>query len=215
MKRKPAKSLTALSCWLGAGALVLWLCSMVLVTVVTAQYLYSIAYEEYFQFLQETDSYVTQDRSDRLGLNESSFWMALARGKNDAYSPRLAFDSLQFVRDLTFNIRTAMVITDAVCRMVPGVLAETASFEDESHWSGVLEYPQYTRPEVWRDMPVPQVLLSGNHENIQKWRRLQALYLTRERRPDLFEQLELDKKEKKLLSILDAALADEDLQKNL
>ena len=51
MKRKPAKSLTALSCWLGAGALVLWLCSMVLVTVVTAQYLYSIAYEEYFQFL--------------------------------------------------------------------------------------------------------------------------------------------------------------------
>ena len=113
MKRKPAKSLTALSCWLGAGALVLWLCSMVLVTVVTAQYLYSIAYEEYFQFLQETDSYVTQDRSDRLGLNESSFWMALARGKNDAYSPRLAFDSLQFVRDLTFNIRTAMVITDA------------------------------------------------------------------------------------------------------
>ena len=73
MKRKPAKSLTALSCWLGAGALVLWLCSIVLVTVVTAQYLYSIAYEEYFQFLQETDSYVTQDRSDRLGLNESSF----------------------------------------------------------------------------------------------------------------------------------------------
>ena len=116
---------------------------------------------------------------------------------------------------LTGGELAAMVITDAVCRMVPGVLAETASFEDESHWSGVLEYPQYTRPEVWRDMPVPQVLLSGNHENIQKWRRLQALYLTRERRPDLFSQLELDKKEKKLLSILDAALADEDLQKNL
>ena len=116
---------------------------------------------------------------------------------------------------LTGGELAAMVISDAVCRMVPGVLAETASFEDESHWSGVLEYPQYTRPEVWRDMPVPQVLLSGNHENIQKWRRLQALHLTRERRPDLFEQLELDKKEKKLLSILDAALADEDLQKLL
>ena len=116
---------------------------------------------------------------------------------------------------LTGGEIAAMAVTDAVCRMVPGVLAETASFEDESHWSGVLEYPQYTRPQVWRDMPVPQVLLSGNHENIQKWRRLQALYLTRERRPDLFEQLELDKKEKKLLSILDAALADEDLQKLL
>ena len=116
---------------------------------------------------------------------------------------------------LTGGELAAMVVTDAVCRMVPGVLAETASFEDESHWSGVLEYPQYTRPEVWRGRPVPQVLLSGNHENIGTWRRLQALYLTRERRPDLFANLTLDKMEKKLLSLLDEALADESLQKNL
>lgn len=116
---------------------------------------------------------------------------------------------------LTGGELAAMVVTDAVCRMVPGVLAETASFEDESHWSGVLEYPQYTRPEVWRGRPVPQVLLSGNHENIGTWRRLQALYLTRERRPDLFANLTLDKKETKLLSLLDEALADESLQKNL
>ena len=116
---------------------------------------------------------------------------------------------------LTGGELAAMVVTDAVCRMVPGVLAETASFEDESHWGGVLEYPQYTRPEVWRGRPVPQVLLSGNHENIGTWRRLQALYLTRERRPDLFANLTLDKKEKKLLSLLDEALADESLQKNL
>ena len=116
---------------------------------------------------------------------------------------------------LTGGELAAMVVTDAVCRMVPGVLAETASFEDESHWSGVLEYPQYTRPEVWRGRPVPQVLLSGNHENIGTWRRLQALYLTRERRPDLFANLTLDKKEKKLRSLLDEALADESLQKNL
>lgn len=116
---------------------------------------------------------------------------------------------------LTGGELAAMVVTDSVCRMVPGVLAETASFEDESHWSGVLEYPQYTRPEVWRGRPVPQVLLSGNHENIGTWRRLQALYLTRERRPDLFVNLTLDKKEKKLLSLLDEALADESLQKNL
>ena len=116
---------------------------------------------------------------------------------------------------LTGGELAAMVVTDAVCCMVPGVLAETASFEDESHWSGVLEYPQYTRPEVWRGRPVPQVLLSGNHENIGTWRRLQALYLTRERRPDLFANLTLDKKETKLLSLLDEALADESLQKNL
>ena len=113
MKRKPVKSLTALAGWLGAGALALWLCSMVLVTVVTAQYLYSIAYNQHFDFLQSTDSYVAQDRSDRLGLQESNFWQALARGKRDAYSPRLAFDSLQFVRDLTFDVQTAVVITDA------------------------------------------------------------------------------------------------------
>ena len=116
---------------------------------------------------------------------------------------------------LTGGELAAMVVTDAVCRMVPGVLAETASLEAASHWSGVLEYPQYTRPEVWRGRPVPQVLLSGNHENIGTWRRLQALYLTRERRPDLFANLTLDKKEKKLLSLLDEALADESLQKNL
>ena len=109
---------------------------------------------------------------------------------------------------LTGGELASMVVTDAVCRMVPVVLAETASFEDESHWSGVLEYPQYTRPEVWRGRPFPQVLLSGNHENIGTWRRLQALYLTRERRPDLFANLTLDKKEKKLLSLLDEALAD-------
>ena len=110
---------------------------------------------------------------------------------------------------LTGGELAAMVISDAVCRMVPGVLAERASFEDESHFSGVLEYPQYTRPEVWRDQPVPAVLLSGHHENIDKWRRLQALYRTRERRPDLFEKLTLTKQEQKLLRLLDEALEEE------
>lgn len=93
----------------------------------------------------------------------------------------------------------AMVVADAVGRMVPGVLAEQASFEEESHYSGLLEYPQYTRPEVWQDMAVPEVLLSGHHENIDKWRRKQSLALTRQRRPDLFAQIELSKTDKKLL----------------
>lgn len=109
---------------------------------------------------------------------------------------------------LTGGELAAMVISDAICRMVPGVLAERASFEDESHFSGVLEYPQYTRPEVWRDRPVPAVLLSGHHGNIDAWRRLQSLYLTRQRRPDLFAALTLTKKEQKLLRLLDEALAD-------
>lgn len=109
---------------------------------------------------------------------------------------------------LTGGELAAMVITDAICRMVPGVLAERASFEDESHWNGVLEYPQYTRPEVWRDAPVPAVLLSGNHENIALWRRTMSLYRTRERRPDLFAQVQLSPQEQQLLSLLDEGLAE-------
>ena len=93
----------------------------------------------------------------------------------------------------------AMAVADAVCRMVPGVLAEEACFEDESHFSGLLEYPQYTRPEVWQDMKVPDVLTSGHHENIRRWRRKQSLLLTRERRPDMFAKIELTKEDKKLL----------------
>jgi len=100
---------------------------------------------------------------------------------------------------LTGGEIAAITVADAVGRMVPGVLAENASFEDESHYAGVLEFPQYTRPEEWRGLKVPDVLLSGHHENIRKWRRQQSLVITRERRPDMFETLELSKEDKKLL----------------
>lgn len=100
---------------------------------------------------------------------------------------------------LTGGEIAAMAVADAVCRMVPGVLAEEACFEDESHFSGLLEYPQYTRPEVWQGERVPEVLLSGHHENIRKWRRKKSLELTRERRPDMFEKIELTKEDRKLL----------------
>ena len=82
----------------------------------------------------------------------------------------------------------AMAIADAVCRLVPGVLPDEECFIDESHWNGLLEHPQYTRPEVWHDKKVPEVLLSGHHENITKWRHEQALNRTRTRRPDMFER---------------------------
>lgn len=100
---------------------------------------------------------------------------------------------------LTGGEIAAATVADAVCRMVPGVLAEDVCFEDESHFSGVLEYPQYTRPEVWHDRPVPDILLSGHHANIAKWRRQQSLLLTRERRPDLFAKLTLSRADQKLL----------------
>ena len=108
---------------------------------------------------------------------------------------------------LTGGELAAMAVADAVCRMVPGVLAEQAGFEDESHFSGLLEYPQYTRPEVWRERPVPAVLLSGHHENITLWRRLQSLRRTRERRPDLFAKLTLTEKERSLLALMEEGIS--------
>lgn len=84
----------------------------------------------------------------------------------------------------------AMAIADAVCRMIPGVLSDEACFTDESHFSGLLEYPQYTRPAVWHDRAVPEILLSGHHANIAKWRHEQALLRTKAKRPDMFEEYE-------------------------
>ena len=83
----------------------------------------------------------------------------------------------------------AMVVADAVCRLVPGVLPDEECFTDESHWNGLLEYPQYTRPEVWQDRAVPEILLSGHHENIANWRSEQSLERTRLRRPDMLKEL--------------------------
>lgn len=82
----------------------------------------------------------------------------------------------------------AMAVADAVCRMVPGVLPEECAFQEESHWDGLLEYPQYTRPEVWHGRAVPNVLLSGHHANIIRWRRELSLRRTRDRRPDMYQK---------------------------
>lgn len=86
---------------------------------------------------------------------------------------------------LTGGELAAMVVTDAVVRLLPGVLGSGESLLNESHTGGLLEYPQYTRPEVFRDWPVPEILLSGNHKEIARWRREQAIQRTAKRRPDL------------------------------
>lgn len=106
---------------------------------------------------------------------------------------------------LTGGEIAAMAVADAVCRMVPGVLADPECFEDESHYNGMLEYPQYSRPAVWHGREVPSILLSGNHEKVAQWRRKQSIRRTRERRPDMYEKLDLtSKKDKKLLAEIDA-----------
>jgi len=86
---------------------------------------------------------------------------------------------------LTNGALPAMVVVDAVTRLLPGALGDDASSHDESFSAGLLEYPQYTRPADFRGMKVPEILLSGNHAEIEKWRREQARLRTKERRPDL------------------------------
>ena len=88
---------------------------------------------------------------------------------------------------LTGGELPAMILTDAVSRMLPGVLSEDACFQEESHYKGLLEYPQYTRPVVWRGREAPSVLLSGHHGNIERWRREQSMLVTKQNRPDLYE----------------------------
>lgn len=101
---------------------------------------------------------------------------------------------------LTGGEIAAMAVTDSVCRMVPGVLSDEECFTGESHWDGVLEYPQYTRPEVWENRAVPKVLLEGDHGAVELWRRKQSLMRTMDKRPDMFERLELsDKRDIKLV----------------
>ena len=81
----------------------------------------------------------------------------------------------------------AMVFADALARMVPGVLSNNECFPEESHFNGLLEYPQYTNPSEWRGQIVPEVLLSGHHANIEKWRREKSLEVTKQKRPDLLK----------------------------
>ena len=101
----------------------------------------------------------------------------------------------------------AMAVADCVARMVPGVLSDPECFEEESHWNGLLEYPQYSRPEEWHGLLVPPVLLSGHHAKIRDWRRKQSILRTRLRRPDLYEKLEFTAKaDQRLLAELEEEL---------
>lgn len=100
---------------------------------------------------------------------------------------------------LTGGELPAMVMVDTISRLVPGVLHNDVSAEFESFQDSLLEYPQYSRPEVWHGKAVPKVLLSGHHGNIEKWRREQSVLRTKERRPDLLEKCRLTPEEKRML----------------
>ena len=104
---------------------------------------------------------------------------------------------------LTGGELAAMAVADAVCRLVPGVLSDAACYTGESHWDGLLEYPQYTRPETWEGRGVPEVLRGGNQAEIDRWRRKQMLLRTREKRPELFANFVPDEKDRALLAELE------------
>ena len=99
---------------------------------------------------------------------------------------------------LTGGEIAAMAVTDAVCRLIPGVLSDEECFTGESHWDGLLEYPQYTRPETWEGREVPEVLRGGNDAQIRRWRRTKMLERTMDKRPDLWEKAELSPEDREL-----------------
>ncbi len=108
---------------------------------------------------------------------------------------------------LTGGELPAMAVADCICRMVPGVLSDPECFEMESHWDGLLEHPQFTRPEEWHGRRVPDVILSGNHALVDRWRKKQSILRTMHRRPDMFRSLILPSKsrgDKKFIAELEA-----------
>ena len=107
---------------------------------------------------------------------------------------------------LTGGELPAMVMIDAISRLIPGVIKEQESYEEDSFYHGLLEYPQYTRPQNFEGMEVPEILLSGHHENIRRWRRQESLRRTRSLRPDLLETADLSESDVKFLE----SLAEED-----
>lgn len=96
---------------------------------------------------------------------------------------------------LTGGELPALTLIDCVARMVPGVLADEECYTEESHYSGLLEYPQYTRPANWEGREIPEILTSGHHENIRRWRREQALLRTAQKRPEMLKTADLTEKE--------------------
>lgn len=116
---------------------------------------------------------------------------------------------------LTGGELPAMIMIDAISRLIPGVLHNNASAEFETFQDSLLEYPHYSRPEVWHDKQVPKILLSGHHANVEKWRREQSVIRTAKWRPDLLEKAELTEKERALAEQILKEKEEKDLQKSI
>ena len=141
-------------------------------------------------YLSPKGTVLTQNKTVKLAQKENLFLLC---GHYEGIDQRVLdkiIDEEISIGDyvLTGGELPALVLTDAVARMCSGVLPAAVCFEEESHFNGLLEYPQYTRPELWQGESVPEVLLSGHHLKISQWRNRKSLALTKEKRPDLYAQ---------------------------
>ncbi len=155
-------------------------------------------------YMSPQGSVLTQEKMKELAAKEN---VAILCGHYEGMDERIIdryVDEQISIGDyvLTGGELPALVLADGISRLIPGVLSDDACFEEESHYSGLLEYPQYTRPADWRGMQVPEVLLSGHHANIAKWRREQSILRTAKQRPDLLEKAILNEKDKAFLNSL-------------
>ena len=153
-------------------------------------------------YMSPQGSVLTQEKMKELASKEN---VAILCGHYEGMDERIIdryVDEQISIGDyvLTGGELPALVLADGISRLIPGVLSDDACFEEESHYNGLLEYPQYTRPADWRGMPVPEVLLSGHHANIAKWRREQSILRTAKHRPDLLKKAILDEKDKAFLN---------------
>ncbi|MBE6838652.1 MAG: tRNA (guanosine(37)-N1)-methyltransferase TrmD [Ruminococcus sp.] len=158
------------------------------------------AEKPYTIYMSPKGTLLTQKKSVELSQKENIFIIC---GHYEGVDQRLIdkiVDEEISIGDyvLTGGELPALVLTDTVARMCEGVLSANICFEEESHYNGLLEYPQYTKPEEWEDMKVPEVLLSGHHKNIDDWRLEQAVEITKIRRPDMYEKYIADEKLSKI-----------------
>ena len=158
----------------------------------------------YFVYMSPQGSTLTQEKLKELSGHEN---ICVLAGHYEGVDQRV-IDSLideeisigDYV--LTGGELPALVFIDALSRLSPGVLSNNECFTEESHYNGLLEYPQYTKPQVWRGMEVPPVLYSGDHAKVDAWRHEQSLLNTEKKRPDMLERAELSERDREILEEL-------------
>ena len=158
----------------------------------------------YFVYMSPQGSTLTQEKLKELSGHEN---ICVLAGHYEGVDQRV-IDSLideeisigDYV--LTGGELPALVFIDALSRLSPGVLSNNECFTEESHYNGLLEYPQYTKPQIWRGMEVPPVLYSGDHAKVDAWRHEQSLLNTAKKRPDMLERAELSERDREILEEL-------------